>query len=543
MASQTATIFYNGKFFRSTGVNGQDHHFAECIVADAAGNITHVGQLGDAQVARAGKDGATRQDMQGRIVLPGFFDGHIHLLSLGQSLKSVPLSHCTNLDDIRAAIKEYAQANPQVPRIVCKGWMISMTPGKVTSSMLDDLDPRPIFIDEKSLHATWCNTAALEELKIADLPDPVGGTIERDADGKATGLLLESCVMLIIWPHIAKVASMDDKLGAIRGAVDLFNAEGYTGAVDMALDENSLRAIQTLRQREEVPFRLGAYWLIAPKNDPAETLAQVDRAIELHRELNSETSPDFFIAGIKIICDGIIDACTAALTEPYSSNGVDCEALWTPEELAPIVKRADEAGLQCALHAIGDYTARMAIDALEQNGSRDRRHRIEHLELTAPEDAARLGKLGITASIQPVHSDPAILRAWPTLLGEDRCGRAFAYKDFADGGAVLALGTDAPTAPHGPFQNIYTATTRRSAREPDLQTAVNPQFALELSASVAGATSGSAYSCFADDRAGKLDVGLSADFAVVDMEWNAESLLRAKVKQTWFKGKKVFEAE
>ncbi|KAK6079466.1 amidohydrolase YtcJ 1 [Seiridium cupressi] len=542
MNSSGVTVFHNGKFFQSTGTDGRRHHFAECVVADAAGEIVHVGQLGDAQVAQAETAGATRHDMQGRIVLPGFFDGHIHLLTLGQSLKSVPLEHCKNLEDIRKTIKEYARANPSVPRIVCKGWMFSMTPGKVTSAMLDDLDPRPIFIDEKSLHATWCNTAGLEELDIADTPDPVGGTIERDAEGKATGVLLESCVMLIIWPHLAKIASMDEKLTLIKGAIDAFNAEGYTGAIDMALDENALEAIRNLRQREELPFRLAAHWLIAPKKDPSETLAQVDRAIELQKELNAETSPDFRIAGIKIICDGIIDACTAALTEPYSSNGVDCGPLWTLEKIAPVVKKADEAGLQCALHAIGDYTIRMAIDALEQNATVGRRHRIEHLELAMPQDAARLGKLGITASIQPVHSDPAILRAWPELLGEDRCERAFAYKDFGDGGAVLALGSDAPTAPHGPLQNIYTATTRRSAREPELQTAVNPHFALELSAAIAGATAGSAYSCFADNLAGKLDIGLSADFAVVDMEWNAETLLQAKVKQTWFKAKKVFEA-
>ncbi|KAK6189394.1 hypothetical protein LQW54_013303 [Pestalotiopsis sp. IQ-011] len=542
MDTSGAVVFHNGRFFQSSGTDGRDHHFVNCVVADAAGRITYVGQPGDAQVADAEAAGALRHDMQGRIVLPGFFDGHIHLLSLGQSLKSVPLQHCKNLEDIKSAIKDYAKANPSVPRITAKGWMFSMTPGKVTASMLDGIDPRPIYIDEKSLHATWCSTAALEELDIADTPDPVGGTIERDAEGRPTGVLLESCVMLIIWPHLARVASVDEKLASIRAAVDVFNAEGYTGAIDMALDENALEAIRALRQKEDLPFRLAAHWLIAPKKDPAETLAQVDRAIGLREELNAEASPDFRIAGIKIICDGIIDACTAALTEPYSSNAVDCSPLWTLEEIAPVVRKADEAGMQCALHAIGDYTVRMAVDALEQNATVGRRHRIEHLELAMPEDAARLGRLGITASVQPVHSDPAILRAWPKLLGEDRCERAFAYKDFADGGAVLALGSDAPTAPHGPLQNIYTATTRRSAREPDLQTTVNPQFALELSAAIAGATAGSAYSCFADNLTGKLEVGLSADFAVVDMEWDAASLLQARVKQTWFKGKKVFES-
>lgn len=538
------SVFYNGRFFQSSGTNGKDHYFAECIVTDDAGNITHVGSRGDAQVAEAeaASAGCTRHDMQDRIVLPGFVDGHMHLLRLGQSLKNVPLEHCQNLDDIRSTIKEYAAANPDEPRITCKGWMLSMTDGKASASMIDDLDPRPIFIDEKSLHSTWCNTAALEELGAADLEDPEGGTIHRDENGKPTGLLTEACIMLIIWPHLAKVASMEEKLEALRGAVNAFTTEGYTGAVEMAMDENSLEAIRLLRKQEKLPMRIAAHWLVAPKKTEAETMKQVDRAIELWEEFNAEGSQDFRIAGIKVICDGIIDACTAALTEPYTSNGLDCGPLWSPEELRPVVKKADATGMQCALHAIGDLAIRNAIDALEQHATPGRRHRIEHLELAMPEDAARLGRLGITASVQPVHADPAILRAWPRLLGEDRCERAFAFKDFADGGAVVALGSDAPTAPHAPLRNVYTATTRRSAREPGLQTAVNPHFALELSAAVAAATAGSAYSCFMDRWAGKLEVGLSADFAVVDMEWDVENLLEAKIQQTWFKGQKVYDA-
>ncbi|KAI1846359.1 hypothetical protein JX265_011959 [Neoarthrinium moseri] len=540
MTESTARIFHNGKFFQSSGTDGKNHSFAECVVTDASGKIAHVGNLSDEQVASAEAAGAAKQDMQGQIVLPGFFDGHIHLLSLGQAMRSLSLRHCKNLDDIKSTIKKYAAAHPEKQRIVCNEWMFAMTPGKVHANMLDDIDPRPIFIDEKSLHGTWCNTAALKELGIIDEGEVEGGIIERDSDGKATGLLLESCVMLIIWPHLARMAPMEDKVAALKGAIDALNAVGYTGAVDMALDENSLEALRALRQKGELPIRLAAHWLIAPKKNEAENLAQVDRAIELWKELNAETSPDFRIAGIKIICDGIIDACTAALLEPYSTNGTNSGPIWTLEEIAPVVRKADAAGLQCALHAIGDYACKMAIDALEQNTTPGRRHRIEHLEMTKPEDAARLGKLGITASVQPVHSDPAILRAWPKLLGEGRCGRAFAYKDFADGGAVLALGSDAPTAPYPPFPNMYTAATRRSAREPELETVVNPQFALELSAAVAAATAGSAYSCFADGSAGKLEVGRSADFAVVDMEWDAKKLLQAKVKQTWFKGKKVF---
>ena len=141
-----------------------------------------------------------------------------------------------------------------------------------------------------------------------------------------------------------------------------------------------------------------------------------------------------------------------------------------------------------------------------------------------------------------MHSDPAILRAWPRLIGEHRCGRAFAYRDFAEGGAPLALGSDAPTAPHQPLPNLYVATTRRSFREPDLETVVNPQFALTVCQAVAGATHGSAYSCFADKWTGSLRPGLKADFVVARVELTPEELVKGVVRETWFEGRRVYQA-
>ncbi|KAI2636807.1 amidohydrolase family protein [Xylaria nigripes] len=537
-----ATVFHNARFFQS-GIRGEDHSFAECVLVDGAGQIAYVGLLEHERIRRAEADGAVRHDLGGRIVLPGFIDGHMHLLMFGRSLQRVGLEACKNLDDIRDTIKQFAAAHPSASRILAKGWMHSMTDGKALASMIDDLDPRPIFIDSKDLHSTWCNTAALNEMGVQDMPNPEGGEIFRDGNGKASGLMSESAAVTIVWPHIARVAAMDENLAAIRRAIQAYNAAGYTGAVEMAMDENGWKALLAFRQQEFTPIRFAVHWLINPCKTEAENLAQVDRAIELNQQYNAETSPDCRVVGIKVIGDGIVDGCTAGMTEPYTSNGVSCDPIWSLRDLGPVVKKADAAGLQCALHAIGDKTIKTAIDALEQNATPGRRHRIEHLELASPEDAARLGKLGITASIQPVHADPAILRAWPTLLGHSRCERAFAYTDFAKGGAVLAIGSDAPTAPHAPLTNIYTATTRRSAREPEFQDTVNPHFALKLAAAMAAGTEGSAHSCFADGWAGKLEAGRSADFAVMDMAWDAEKLLQAKVVQTWFMGKKVFDAD
>ncbi|KAI0969506.1 amidohydrolase 3 [Xylaria arbuscula] len=534
------SIFHNGRFFQS-GIQGENHSFAECLLVNEVGKIVHVGSSADEQIQKAEAEGITKNDVGGRIVLPGFIDGHMHLLIMGQSLQKAGLETCKNFEDIKKTLKDFAAAHPSASRIMAKGWMNFMSDGKALASMIDDIDPRPIFIDSKDLHSTWCNTAALEELGVQDMPDPEGGKIHRDENGKATGLLTEAAAVTIVWPHIAKVAPMEEKLAAVRRAMQAYSAVGYTGLIDMAMDENGWEVLQTFIKQEAPPMRFAVYWLVVPRKTEAENLAQVDRAIELNRQFNANTTPDCRVVGIKVIGDGIVDGCTAALTEPYTSNGLTPDPVWSLEELGPVVKKAADAGLQCALHAIGDKTIKIAIDALEQSATPGRRHRIEHLELASPEDAARLGRLGITASIQAVHADPAILRAWPTLIGSERCERAFAYTDFAKGGAVLALGSDAPTAPYAPLTGIYTATTRRSAREPELEDRVNPHFALELAAATAAGTEGSAYSCFAD-WAGKLEVGRSADFAVVDMDWDADKLLQAKVVQTWFEGNKVFDA-
>jgi len=289
-------------------------------------------------------------------------------------------------------------------------------------------------------------------------------------------------------------------------------------------------------------MRIAAYWLIRPGKNDEENLLQVERAIELARSHNVETTPNCRIVGVKVICDGIIDACTAGLSEPYAHNGHLEVPLWTEEQLEPVVKRADEAGLQVALHAIGDATIKVVINVLSKWVSPSRRPRVEHIELASEEDAARLGQFGITASIQPVHADPAILRAWPKLIGPHRCERAFPYREFADGGAPLALGSDAPTAPHVPLGNVYVGTTRRSYREPEMETAVNPHFALGLCESVAAGTEGAAYSCFDDHRIGVLKEGHKADFVIVDMAWEKEKLMEAKVMETWYDGAKVWSS-
>ncbi|RAR00763.1 amidohydrolase family protein [Stemphylium lycopersici] len=539
-AAQNTKILTNARCFEGGASKAESQFQSALIIQD--GKISFIGSSDAPEIQSCREAGAVVQDLGGKHVLPGFIDAHMHFLMLGQSLHKVDLDHAKDLEEIRSRISKYAQANPDKPRIMCKGWMHSMTNGEAKASMLDDLDPRPIYVDSKDIHSCWCNSAALKEMGIQDVEAPAGGTIERDEQGNASGLLSEACVLLIVWPYLAKVTPLEDKMAALRTAINAYHAVGCTGCIDMAMDESAWEAILALQSVEGLPLRVAAHWCIFPGNGEEHRLQQVERAIELNKKYNNKNSPDLRIVGIKIICDGVIDACTAALAEPYTTNGHFEGPIWTPEMLDPVVKKASESGLQCALHAIGDQAVHNAVNVLEKYGKPGQRHRIEHLELTAPEDAKRLGRLGITASIQPVHSDPAILRAWPKLLGPERVKRAFAYSDFADHGATLAIGSDTPTAPYAPLPNLYVATTRKSARQPDAGDApVNENFRLELAQAVTAVTEGAAFSSFSEDRVGSLKVGKMADFCVVDMEWKGEELLKAKVMETWFEGKKSEE--
>ncbi|OQE82727.1 hypothetical protein PENNAL_c0035G00419 [Penicillium nalgiovense] len=335
------------------------------------------------------------------------------------------------------------------------------------------------------------------------------------------------------------------KVAAIDAAIRAHQRAGYTGLVDMAMGESEWAALNIYRsQRGKLPMHVAAHWLVPYSKCDADICGHIDRAIEIQQTFNRNTSPEFCINGIKLLCDGTVDGCTAGLHQPYGGLSNLVDPIWPADALAAAIRRATDAGLQCAVHAIGDRTVQQAIDCLSQiQDLPSCRHRIEHLEITTPEDTRRLGQLGIVASVQPVHLDPATFGAWPEMLGIQRCKRAFAYQEFVDGGAHLAFGTDAPTAKHQALPNLYVATTRRSVIHPSLQDTINPEFAVSLATAVSAATVGAAYASFSDSWTGSLRPGLSANFVVLDMIWVPESLLEARVCQTWYKGKKVFDEE
>ncbi|MGC5654221.1 amidohydrolase [Kocuria nitroreducens] len=535
------TLYTHATVFTADGAD------AEAFVAEGD-RFLYVGD--EAGARRAAGPGAAEVHLGGGFVLPGIIDAHTHLLMTGQSLQKVALRDAADLAEIQRRLRRAAEENPHAPRILGTGWLHSALGGAApTRQLLDDAVPdRPVYLDANDLHSVWVNSAALAELGIEDTtPDPIGGRIGRDpVTGAADGMLLETAAQQIVWPALARAATDADRDAQLESAFQHYLAVGVTGAVDMAVQDDDLAALRRAVQRHggSLPLRVKGHWLVHRRGNDAQNLAQVARAAQLAEELSGEW---LRICGIKLVVDGVIDSCTAAMKEPYA-DGSTCEPIWDRESLTPVVVAADAAGLQIALHAIGDEASEIALDALEEahrlNGPRDRRHRIEHLETVTEAGVRRLAALGVVASVQPVHADPAIQDNWRSVLGDHRVERAFPWTEFLAAGATLAISTDAPTAPHQPLPNLYVATTRKSALDPSLPANL-PRYALDLADALCHATRDAAFSCRAEQREGRIRAGHLADFTVLDTDpfaAEAAQLLSNRARLTVVGGRTAFAA-
>lgn len=532
------TLYRNARIL--TADVDPDRAWADALVVDGE-TLAFVGAEGDAPIADE------TVDLGGRLVLPGFTDAHAHLLMTGEALGQVGLTDARTLDAIQDRLRAARSAAPDATRLWGRGWLFDAVPGgRPTAAMLDAaVADVPVYLDANDYHSTWVNAAALRELGIdRDTPDPIGGEIVRDADGEATGLLLETAAIVHVRALRDRVVGDAERDAAIERVLDAFAAAGITGTVDMGFDELGLATLQRAMDRRggALPLRVAAHWLVACTGDVDDHLAQVRRAADLAA---ASDSPWLRVVGIKLILDGVIDACTAALHLPYS-DGTLGELIWPVEQLRPVVVAADAAGLQIALHAIGDRASDVALDAIEaaiaENGDLPRRHRIEHLEYAAAGTAARMARLGITASMQPVHADPAIFDNWAAMLGDERVDRGFAWAEYEDAGALLAFSTDTPTAPHEALASMYVASTRASALDPSVA-AKQPALAIPLLRAIGHATRDAAASVGDGAWRGRLAAGFAADLVIVDRDPFVDgerALLDAQIERTIVAGRTVF---
>lgn len=518
--------------------------WAEAVVIQD-GKIVYVGDS-DGATSAAGVD-SKRIDAAGGLILPGFVDGHAHLAMTGAAMRKAQLRGAGSLEEIRRRVRQWAYENPDAPRVLGTAWVHGDVPnGRPDKTMLDDIVPdRPVYLDAFDFHSTWVNSAALEELGINDeTPNPVGGEIVRDPEtGEATGWLQETVTSNMVWPLLNTV-SEDELDQQVLEALSAFARAGITSIVEMALEEQVLESVARLQAAGKLSARVIGHIIMWRTGNLDEELAQVARAAELAGQHQGDI---LRVTGIKFIGDGTIDGCTAALSQPYT-DGTNCEAIWPAKALTSMVAAADKEGLQVAIHAIGDATIDDAINAIENaakvNGTSGRRHRIEHLEYAREDQIVRIGRLGITASMQPVHVDPAYLDNWLEKLGPERGANGFAWPLYLKAGAPLAFGTDTPTAPYEALPNMYIASTRKSPSD-DAIKPHRPDWALPMEEAIRHGTREPAWSAHLETITGTLKAGMAADIVVLDRDFFAEgpgALLRTDVRLVMMDGKVIYSA-
>ncbi len=542
------TIYRNANVFTGEATAPMQESFAvRGNLILAAGNLE--------AVRLAAGAGAREVDLGGALVAPGVGEGHAHMLMLGEALTKVQLRDAGSVAEVQARLKAARAANPDAPRILGASWLFDIFgPGeRPTAAMLDEAVPDvPVLLDANDLHSVWANTAALEAMGITrDTPNPVGGEIVRDEHGDATGFLLETAAMEHAWSYLEDVASDEDRDRFLDGAFDAYLETGVTSATEMSFGHAELGAYRCILDRSgRLPFPVNAHWMLTATGNRETDLAQIDEVVRARDEIEAQYGDRWLkIVGVKFIVDGVIDACTATMRAPYA-NGEMPGPIWEREFALPMAVAADAAGLQLALHAIGDEASTIALDMVQEcirvNGPRaDRRPRVEHLEYVADDTILRMAALGVTASMQPVHCDPAVMDNWMAQLGDERAETGFPWHKFREVGVTLALGTDAPTAPHEAPNNLYIALTAKSVLDQG-RAAYHPERVFTPEQGLEAFTLGTAYATKRDHEFGRIAAGYRANVVVFKanpLAGDPEKLLGTAARLTLVDGEIAFGRE
>ena len=468
--------------------------------------------VGDEATIRAlAGEGTRLEDLGGRRMVPGFHDAHWHL----PTRRTADLTGAPNADSIVARLRAFAATLPADSWITGRGWTPDMFPQNIaTAAALDAAFPdRPVLLTDRDGHQSLANRAALALAGIdRRTPAPPGGAIDRARDGTPTGLLRETAA----WPVRARVPAptADEVYAALREAMAAAARDGLTAlqianGLDEAEEEAFARAVTegTLQTR----FRIAVPFTPLPSDSALDAYAR-------RRDANRGPLIRYGIA--KGMLDGTVDARSAAMLAPFAIGGGTGLPRWSLDTLVATLARYDSAGIQVELHAIGDAAIRQALDAYEavarRNGPRDRRHRIEHLEVPDPADIPRFAALGVIASTQAVFATPdaTALDNYVPLLGPARAAWAMPFKALDDAGAVQAFGSDYPVFPMSPILGMQMAVLRQLA-DGTPAGGWEPHHRISVEAALRHYTRDAAYAAFREREIGILAPGMLADLVVL----------------------------
>ena len=484
----------------------------------------------------------------GHLVLPGFVDCHIHFLDGSLSLGRVNLEGAKDAPEIQQRLREYAAKHPGKDWVLGRGWNYAMFGSEALphKKYLDEVFPdRPTLLEGYDGHTYWANSKALSAAGITnETPDPPNGVIVRDPKThEATGALKESAHILVT--RVVPKPSRSENLAALQAGMKWANAHGLTRVHSAGGDFEYLDLYDELRRKDQQTLRFYiAYFLNPPELRPKDI-----GAIETARKKFNDDWIDTNV--VKMMVDGVVESHTAAMLEPYSDDpSMKGKLFWEPAKYSAAVAELDKRGLQLFTHAIGDYGVRTALDAYEQaeqvNQTNDRRPRIEHIETIAAADIPRFGKLGVIASMQPLHSypDADTLEVWARNAGPDRASRAWAWKSISNAGGHLAFGSDWPVVTLNPWEGMQTAVTRQTT-EGKPEAGFVAEQRLSVAETVRGYTLGAAYAGRREKTEGSIEPGKLADLIIVSQnifDIDARRIAGTKVLTTIVGGRVVYQA-
>ena len=470
-------------------------------------------------------------DCRGATLLPGFVESHLHLIFGGAELSHLHLTGIEGEEALARAFRDFAAKHPDRPLLMAQGGHYALLDHPMSRHDLDRIiADRPIAIMAHDHHTVWANTAALKAAGILNgLKTPPGHEVMMGADGLATGELLEFEAFAPIvayngeariglgiatgaepspWPTEAEMAI--DRRAAAAGLAHAAR-HGITSMVNMDGNLYTLELLRSLQKEGGLTARVKVPFHFKPHMD----LSELDRADHMTRAFDDDWLTSGFV---KMFMDGVVDSRTAYMLNDYPGHpGVRGEPLFPGPRFDRIATEIDRRGLQIAVHAIGDGAVRTTIDGYEAagkaNGRRDSRHRIEHIELIDPADVPRLGALGITASVQPVHAPGAMDFALePTIhtIGLDRLKDAYLCRTLAEAGAPLAFASDWPVTDINVIRGIGAQMCRRPYAAPG---ATDQR--VSLMETLYAYTAGGAWAAHREGLVGTLRPGMAADVVVL----------------------------
>ena len=474
----------------------------------------------------------------GAFVAPGFGDAHAHFTDGGFQLASVDLRPAQSKEEFIQRLGAYAKTRMPGEWILGGDWDHESWEGGPLPerSWIDSVTPdNPVFVNRLDGHMALANSVALRLAGIsAETRDIAGGTIVRDLGGDPTGVLKDEAMNPVY--RVMPSASPEQMDSALARATRWVASKGVTSVGSVSAGWEQVAALRRAHDAGRLTTRVSIY---VPLNDwraAAETLRVHGTGDELLR-----------VAGVKGYVDGSLGSTTALLERPYLDDPSSSGLLTTPRDsLASWIGRADSAGLQVAVHAIGDRANAILIDIYDSvaaaHGARDRRFRIEHAQHLRPQDISRFGPAGIIASMQPYHIADDGRWAWKRI-GPELTRTTYALRSLLDAKAHLALGSDWTVAPIEPLLGLKAAITRQTldGKHPGGWV---PEEKITLEEALRGYTAGVAYANFGDQSRGVLRVGQSADIVVLDQDLFGippETIDRVQVLATIMNGRVVFE--